>query len=510
MLFTGLATVAAAQEGRQVLDKMSLQETSLQSQNAALLQEVNSSNIGESALTYRIEDGDFKHPLLAQQSHYFGFSSSRFQELKGWKLYGKFDLQTGREKSVAHTTQLDPLRLNPYLLMDSLQGDWNKQRYGIVVNVASPFCKDRIAVGLGLKYNVQTGARQRDPRSENTQNELQLRPSIAYKLNAQHTVGAFGNYHHFVEDLIIQNVDKLTSHNIYKLIGLGEYVGSSPIFMTVEMGRRYAGQQFGAGLNYSFQQQGFRSHFEAYYNANKESATDGATYPQNAGEHRFKEYGFHLDMSQTSPVAVHQLRAFWSQKDVDNREFHQYQDPISKNYITLFSEVFNTNLLTEASLAYGFGKLRNDRLSWKGGLSAQYTGMDNRYAGNNSQQTVDRISYKADFDKYFLAADQSGFVVNLGLAYSEAIKTIFNYEEKPYATNFVAKEILYPTNAFLGMDFWQANAGVQYVFKPKDGGSTQFYIKASGGYIKPTAGNEYYAKSISRINGQLAIGLFSF
>lgn len=510
LLFTGAIAAANAQEGRQLLDKLYLQESSLQSQNAALLQQVETPNIGETAIRYSIADGDFKHPLLPAQSHYFGFSSSRFQELKGWKLYGKFDLQTGTEKSVAHTAQLDPLRLNPYLLMDSLQGDWNKQRYGIAVNVASPFFKDRIAVGLGLKYNVHTGARQRDPRSENTQNALELRPAVAYKLNERHTLGAFGNYQHFVEDLRLSNIDNKASHNLYKLIGLGEYVGSAPFMMTVEMGRRYTGQQFGGGLNYSYQYAGFNSHVEAYYNKHKEEATDGSTHPQNAGEHRYTVYGLQLNLSYTNSFGIHQIQGSWSQKDVDNREFHQYQDPISKDYITLFSEVFNTNLVTDAALGYSFGKQQHGQLSWQARLHAQYSGMDNRYATSQSQQTVDRMYYKVDFDKYLLAADQSGFVLSAGLGYSEAIKTIFHYVEKPYSTNFVAKHILYPTNAFLATDFWQANAAVQYVFKPKADAVTQFYIKASGGYVKPSTSNEYFAKGMSRINGQLAIGVYSF
>lgn len=511
LLLTGVTGVAIAQEGQQVLEKMKLQEVQIDSRNSALLQTVRTSNIGESTASYTLEDGDFKHPLLAAQSHYFDFSSKRYQEFKGWKLYGRFDLRTGIEKDVPHTSQLDPLRLNPYILMDSLQGDWNKQRYGLEAKVASPFFNDRIAVGLGLKYAVNTGARQRDPRPENTQNDLELIPSVAYKFNERNILGLFGSYNYLSEDVKITSVNYNVAHNLYKLLGLGEYEGSSPIFLSSgDLIRRYAGNRFGGGLNYSYTHGGFRSHLEGFFQQHTEKAMDGSIYPKNAGEHRYKRYGFQADLSQTTISGIHQLRAEWVQTDIENKEFHQYQDPITRNYVTLFSDVLHTNLVTQTALGYQFGRLKDDKLSWKVGAKAQYNGWDNRYATNKSQQTVDRMQYAVDFDQYFIGADRSGLVLHVGLGYSDAFKTVFKYEEKAYSTNFIAEEVLYPTNAFMSTDFWQVNGAVQYVFKPTAKSGTQFYIKASGGYLKPTEGNAYFAKSMSRMNGQLAIGIFSF
>lgn len=511
LLFSGATAGAFAQEGRQQQDKLNLQETVVQSQNAAFLQQMQVDNLGESAISYTNEDGSFKHPLLANKSQYFGFKSSRFQDLKGWKLYGSFNLKAGKEKDVAYTTQLNPLRLNPYILVDSLQGDWNKQHYGFDVQVASPYFHDRVAVGLGLSYQVSTGARQRDPRPQNTQNLLNLKPAMAYKLDEHNIVGLYGQYNYFVEDLTVTNVNTNTVHNIYKLIGLGEYVGSSPLFLAAGgFARRYAGDTFGGGLTYSLNKGDFKGYVEGFYNHHKETATDGTTYPQNPGTHRYHAYGFNASLSQTQDYGIHSLRASWDQKDIANTEYHQYQDPITKVYETLFSGVFNTNLVTQSSLSYQFGKLNGKDLVWKAGVGAQYQGVDNRYATNLSQQTVDRLTYQADFTHYFMAKDQSGFVVQLGGAYADVLKTVFNYPEKSYATNFVAKEILYPTNAFLSTKFWQANAAVQYVFKPMQKTGSQLYIKASGSYLKPTTTNEYFAKKMSRTTAEIALGIYSF
>ena len=511
LLFSGATVGVFAQEGRQQHDKLSLQETVVQSENAAFLQQMQLTNMGESSIRYTQEEGRFKNPLLANKSQYFGFNSSRYQDLKGWKLYGNFNLIAGKEKEVAHTTQLNPLRLNPYILVDSLQGDWNKQSYGFDVKVASPYFNDRVSVGMGLSYQVATGARQRDPRPQNTQNLLNVKPALAYKLNKYQTLGLYGQYTSFVEDLTVSNINTNTVHHIYKLSGLGEYLGSSPLFLAGGgLTRRYAGDTFGGGLTYGLSKGAFKGQLEGFYNQHKETAVDGTTYPQNPGTHRYHAYGVKASLSQTQDYGIHSLRASWDQKDIRNTEYHQYQDPITKVYETLFAGVFNTNLVTQSSLSYQFGKLKGKDLLWKAGLGAQYQGLDNRYATNLSQQTADRLTYHADFTRYFMALDQSGFVVRLGGAYADVLKTKFHYPEKSYATNFVAKAILYPTNAYLATKYWQAEASLQYVFKPMQKTGSQLYISASGSYLKPTTANEYFTKKMSRTVAEVAFGIYAF
>lgn len=493
------------------MTKMELQQVALKSSNAALLQIADTTNFGESELNYSILDGKFKHPLLADQSHYLGFSSKKYQAINNWRFYGQFDLTVGTEKNVPHTAQLDPLGLNPYILVDSLQGDWNKQKYGLDVQAASPFIAERVAFGLGLKYQVHTGARQRDPRPENTKNLLEVRPSVLFKLNEQHALGVNGLYQNNVEDLSISTINITTSHNLYKLIGVGEYIGSAPVFVSGGgVARRYDGNKYGGALNYGYSASRFKAMIDVFYNHNREKAIDGSLYPQQAGEHRYAEYGAKAHVSLVQEALLHNVAITWSQKDVQNTEFHQYQDAVSKEYITLFSDVFSTNLVTQSALKYALAKLKNQDLNWKMDVSAQYDGWDNRYSGNLSQQTIDRLSYGLDFQKYFLAADQSGLVVQVGASYSDAFETIFTYDEKAYSSNFVAKEILYPSNAFLAMDYYQANIALHYNFKPVASKARQFYVKLKGSYLQPTTENAYFSKDMIQVNGQLAVGVYSF
>ncbi|MDR2284830.1 MAG: hypothetical protein LBE37_16570 [Sphingobacterium sp.] len=492
------------------LERFKIQEVGLKSANASLLNTNDFRNLGNTSVFYNQKSGDFKHPLLASESRFGGFETERFQELKNWKLYGRFGLDFGKDKKVSNTTQLDPLRLNPFIVVDSLSGDWNKQNYALETKIASPILNERIAFGLGFDYKVSTGARQRDPRPLSTSNNLVLTPAVTYFLNEQNAIALNGRYEYFVEDLSVSNVNKTTVHNMYKLIGVGEYVGSSPTFIgTSEISRRYVGNKFGGALQYVFKGESFRFFGEGFVNHNAERAKDGSTNPQEAGKHEYWEYGANVEAVYNQDLSMHRLGFSWNQKNVDNTEYHQYQDVDTRQFVTLFSAVFNTNLVTNSNVSYAFTKWKGEAINWDLGLNVMYAGWDNKYAINQSQQTVDRLGYDLRFKKYFQFRDASVFAVELSPGYSHHIDSEFRYDEKSYSTNFVAKDILYPTNAYLVADYFNVGASVQYTFKPSKN-NTQLYIKLSENYIKPTGSNEYFTKSQYRLNWQVAVGLLTF
>lgn len=492
------------------LEKFKVQEVGLKSKNASLLNTNDFQNLGNSKVFYNRVSGSFKHPLLASESNYGGFETERFQELKNWKLYGKFGLDFGKDKNVGNATQLDPLRLNPFIVVDSLQGDWNKQNYALETKIASPIVSERFSFGLGFDYKVSTGARQRDPRPQGTSNNLALTPSMTFLLNERNAIALNGRYENFIEDLTVSNVNTTTVHNMYKLIGVGEYVGSSPTFIgTSDISRRYVGNKFGGALQYVFKGESFRFFGEGFANHNSERAKDGTTNPQEAGNHEYWEYGTHIEAVYNQSEALHRIGFSWSQKDVDNTEYHQYQDPETRQFVTLFSAVFNTNLVTNSDLTYSFTTLKNNALNWDLGAGITYSGWDNKYALNQSQQTVDRLGYNLKIKKYFQFRDASAFAFELTPRYSQHIDSEFTYDEKSYSTNFVATDILYPTNSFLETDYFNIGASVQYNFKPSKN-NTQVYIKLSEDYVKPTNSTAYFSKSQHRLNWQVAVGLLTF
>jgi len=419
-------------------------------------------------------------------------------------------LNFGSEKGVNNTTQLNPLRLNPFIIVDSLSGDWNKQNYELEAKIASPIVANEFIFGLGVKYNVSTGARQRDPRPLNTSNNLILTPSATFLINEINAVGINGLYHNFVEDFSVENINTYTVHNMYKLIGLGEYIGSVPTFIgSSGITRRYEGNKFGGAIQYVFKGEKLRFLAEGFANYNSESARDGSSNPQEAGKHEYLEYGTNVEAVLKNGNYAHRFDLSWSQQNIDNIEYHQYQDSDTRQFVTLFSQIFNTNLVTNTNLNYMFSKTKEDVLDWNLGGSVVYAGWDNKYSANESQQTVDRLSYGLSFKKFFYFNSGSAFLVELNPSISKSIDSKFAYSEKSYSTNFVANNILYPTNSFLSADYFNISASIQYNFKQSKN-NTQLYIKLSENYSKPTKSIEYFSKSMHRLDWQLSLGILTF
>ena len=494
-------------------DHIKLKDLGLNTNNASFLVTNDVQSIGESNLYYSGTTGQFKHPLVADKSNYGGFSTARYQRINNWKMYGKFDISFGKDKDVHNTTQINPLRLNPYIVVDSLAGDWNKQFYNVEGKISSPIVNEQYVFGLGIKYNVATGARQRDPRPLNTNNDITLTPSMTYLINEINAIGVNGLYNHYVEDFSLQNENTTTVHNFYKLIGVGEYIGSTPLFISSgALTRRYQGNQYGAAIQYVHKGEKKRLFAETFFNTNTENAIDGTTYPQKAGKHQFINYGINVESILERENNAHHIHGSWSQYDIKNTEYHQYQNPTTKEYITLFAEQFNTNLVTNATLDYSFINSKNENPNWVLGFGLDYKGWDNKYALNKSQQTIDRLTYKLDWKKYFNFENSSGLKIEFTPSYSKAIDSEFAYDEKSYSTNFVATNILYPTNAYLSADYMSISATVQYNFKKSAKNDTQVYIKLSENYSKQTSDNTsiYINGASNRSVWQVAVGLLTF
>ena len=505
-------SVANAQSSFE-FDQIKLQDVGLKTSNASLLVTNDIDNYGESNVFYKVSSGAFKNPLIADKSNHGGFATERYQRINNWKLYGKFDISFGKDKDVSNTTQLNPLRLNPYIIADSLSGDWNKQFYNVEGKISSPIVNEKYVFGLGLKYNVGTGARQLDPRPQNTSNNIALAPSLTYLINEINAIGINGLYSHFVEDFTVQNVNTTTVNNMYKLIGVGEYIGSSPIFIsTGSITRRYNGNQYGGALQYVYKGEKTRLFAEGFVNVNKENAIDGTLYPQEAGQHEYINYGLNGEATIAAGQNSHRIEASWNQYNVENTEFHQYQDATSKAYITLYAEKFNTNLVTNSNIDYAFVNRKNDNISWLLGAGLQYSGWDNKYSLNKSQQTVDRLTYKIDLKKYFYFENSRALKIELTPTYSQAIDADFVYDEKSYSSNFVATNILYPTNAYLKADYVGLGASVQYNFKKSSKNNTQLYIRLAENYTKQTSSKEsiYIESKADRSVWQLSLGLLTF
>lgn len=508
-LLSGLAFAQTPASSLSFLRDTSL---TLRYDNSALLHHMDIPVSGESKLTYFYQGGDFKHLYQGESLQGVQFTSERFERLKDWVFYGSFDFRSFKERAVDMTSHAQPFRDNPYQIADSLNGDWNKQNYNLSLKVAAPkLAQDRLTLGMGLSYNVLTGARQKDPRPLNNSNELRLSPAVLYELSENHALGLTGAYQFYREDLSVERINANQNYNMYKLLGLGEYEAGSPIIISSNsIIRSYTGNKFGGELFYSCQREGLNWMISGRYHHYKEKAIDGSTFPKKAGHHSYHEYGLISSLSWKGTQKAQHLHVHWNQRDVSNREFHQLQNAATKQYETIYTSVFNTALKTDVGIEYLFSRIkRNDVPNWWLTIGADYHGFDNRYSVSRDLEIVDKITASLSFDKQYELRNGDALSFGLGSAYDFLIEDQIAYTEKDFSTNFVAHHIFYPIHAFNTIESWNNKLVVQYSLKPFIKSGNQLFVRAQGFTNTAMAGNEWFEKGDTRQGFQLTIGLYN-
>lgn len=511
LLPLGITTVHA-QSPQPTLDNFKSNAATWELTNAALLKGLKLPNIGDASLGYFYDNGDFKHALDAGSRNGVNFNATRAHSVNKWDFYGSFDVKIFKDKNTPMTAMANPFRDNPYQVADSLNGDWNKQRYALSLRAAAPaLMNGKLVLGMGVDYTVLTGARQKDPRPLDNSSQLDLLPAVVYHLNKNSFLGINGAYQRYREDLEVSLYNYRLSYNTYKLLGLGEYEFNAPIQLSSgTITRTFSGNQFGGDLQYGTKGAGWNLLATAGYRYHKENAIDGTASPKKAGEHTWHDYTAALALNWSAKTAAHQLAASWKQRDISNKEFQQVQNNTTKQYETVYASVFNTNLKTRADLSYIINKTaKADTLSWSLKASAGYSGMDNRYATTRAWQVVDKSDAALAFTKYFNAKKEATFSFSIVTMYEWVINKRLDYTNKDYSSNFVANNIWIPAHQFLTTPSWNNQLTLQYTFPPFTKSRNQLYVKGTGYLNTAMEDNGRVNKGDTRQGFQLSLGVYT-
>lgn len=516
LLYTAILLAATtdvkAQQYQSNIEKFKSRAVTWDLRNAALLKTIPLPDAGEAQLGYFYDNGSFKHPFDAASSSGVHFNATRAHNLKGWSFYGAFDLKSFKDKDVPKTAMANPFRDNPYQLADSLSGDWNKQHYLLNLKVAAPsLMNGKLVTGLGLEYEVLTGARQKDPRPLDNSSQITMSPALVYHLNKNQFLGLNGTYRHYKEDLDVELYNYRMVYNLYKLQGLAEYKSSAPLQMGAEgAGRMYAANEGGGDIQYGYKTSDWNLLLSAGYRYHNENATDGSQYPQKAGQHEYHEYTAAAFFDITTKNKFHQLAFNWQQKDISNREFHQVQNTDSKQYETIYSSVFNTALKTRSYLMYLLNGLKGgDSLSWTLKAGAGFTGLDNRYTSPRSWQTVDKADLSLSYTKYFQLNKGAAFSFSINSVYEFIIKERADYTRKSYSSDYVADNIFYPVHSYLSTPSWTNQLSAQYNLPRFSDSRSQLYFKVAGYVNTAMASYNRIQKNDTRQGIQLSVGLYN-
>ena len=488
----------------------------LRSARALWLQSGNSAGIGldttlsvaSASVSGRAESGPFHRPQQASAVRAVELEAERIQAIRKLSFYGGFKFRQKSEENIRWADILDPYRGTPYVLADSLGGDWKKQLFNLSAALATnPLFSRRVSLGLAVEYEVETGARQNDPRPLNYAKNLRLSPGITWSPAPGTRTGLSFSAGFFREEAEMENRQP-TAHRQYRLKGLS--IHDAPTIFSLSVTRAYTGKDLAAAWQFEkqFRSSTFMSSLGFGYYV--EDTQDGITRPTLGGQFKSTKWNWsgvwrHDRRSGYRELSLHALL-----KKGDGREYHQVYDPVSTLWVTTFEGIFYKSGLTNAGLGYAITGYTADKqsVSWKLSASADFSETSARYLYNQlSSQQITAAETRVSAEK--LLADRKRQTVRVFFSgfYRANLREELVYSSR--GTNArAAGELLYPDHAWLSADMAGADACLRYSFFPAVYAGTQFYLSGSGTFARGIPSSETYYPSASRTSFRVALGIF--
>ncbi|MCH7411240.1 hypothetical protein MM239_17720 [Belliella sp. DSM 111904] len=225
---------------------------------------------GYSGVFWSKIDGDFHTVQMPETSRTYGFSSMGNRAVKSWMIEGRFEYQNQRQDSIGWKQTRDVFS-TPYYFSNIKKGNWRNDVFDSYVNASRYFFDEKLALGLGVDYSLQTHSRGSDPRPLINYFYINPKIQIAYQFIPGHQIAVGGNLRRAMERGNISNFNLSndsfgrTEYNLYTMMG-----GASFNLLrrpTYELGE----EGFGYSLAYYFQKSQWILSNEFNYTLNSKS-----------------------------------------------------------------------------------------------------------------------------------------------------------------------------------------------------------------------------------------------
>lgn len=472
-------------------------------ESPVFLSDIDSVNTGNTHLTYLNENNKIGNAYYADQTKGFSVKSERFLKTKEWTVYGNFEFSKYEDLGRKLTVMNDPYRDNPYQIADSSAGDWRKQHYLLQAKVLSPKINRFTKAALGLKYEIKNGARQMDPRPLDKTSIIELTPALLFDLNSKQKLGAHFYFNHYREDLSISLENHLRTKEIYKTLGLGEFLYNAPIIVSSGISRAYSGKTLGGGLSLGQNLTPNRKiRSQITYRRGNENAVDGSSIPFQAGNHKFSETILQMSYTSSAANADHSLMLNGSLKNISNYESVQVLNGTTQQYEVIHTSKMHQMERQNIALRYQtFSSAKKMLLA----AEANYYGMTEKYPSTASTQTINQLNISIEAQKWLkLFAGELEFTYKGG--YNTPLQKELIYFPKSFSNNFVANQILLPNHAFYSLNQLTNSLGAAYYIHQTD---WSIYLKANYQSFTNLNTNTYYPEKLYNHQIHLTLGILN-
>jgi len=228
--------------------------------------------LGMLDINYTATKGSYRLYADPERARKFNIHTEGYKTVGKYHLYGSFDYQLNKLQQMKWNDVLFPSEHNPFILADSIGGDYDTEIFDIRAGIAAPFRNNQWQWGIKGAYKAGSSADQTDPRPAINAVRYSIAPGITYSWG-NWQLGIDGLMEMYKEDISITSVNYDLNYHFFLFNGLGNYYPNSGD----NYSRDYRGQKLGGGIQAGFTGNRLENIVQAGYYHNVEKAEDGPT-----------------------------------------------------------------------------------------------------------------------------------------------------------------------------------------------------------------------------------------
>lgn len=490
-----------AQDNGNTPAELELQENRsfwLSAGNPAGLQFDNPFQYSQLKFNHETYGGNFYRPQEARSGNRQGVSTEGNMYIKDYYLNGTFSYTRDNIKEANFNASIiDPFRGMPYIVADVNPSDWNNQLYNLQFSIASPQFNDQWSLGLQVNYDVASGAKQRDIRTKNEFLTLRIKPGLVYSPNEKHRFGLDVSYNSTKEESAMSNVNNYVDQTYYEVLGLG--TGISNVGSGTSL--NYVGESLGAGFQYALQGD-ISLLFNVNYTLEAEDQQFSFTTPRDGASVSRKIWTSNLRAEKRGDDFSHFVDLSYYNRAIDGIQYITQRDNSAAQlgWLTLYKNIRSTYSTENMGLNYTLMGNRGNEYSWMIDANASYEKLADEYILPNSVKNVENAFFSISGKKNFVMSENKSkrLLVGAQVNYKTNLSGEYDYNgshpDSPLVTDLEQNDFNH-----LSSDFISFEVPITYSQQFKEGGNSQFFIKAKGQYLTTNSFdyNKRHAVSIS-------------
>ena len=472
------------------------------SANAAGLLLDNPITYSETGVFYNSYKGNFHRPQEGESGSNLNFNSEGAVFVNKIYAWGKFDYtRTTIKDANFNASIIDPFRGMPYMVADTNRSEWRNQAYEMQMKVTTPILSDKLYFGLDAGYKAISGAKQRDPRTENYYYLFQIKPGVVYTVNDKHHVGANFDYFSLKEESSMSKVNTYVDQEYYEMYGLGTSVQRIGTGRTTD----YVGNSVGGGFQYNYQGP-INLLFSTDYAYKVEDVKLGFSDASDNSGVKDKIWNAKLQAYTTKNNLTHYLKLDFTDRKIDGIEaITEYDNTAGQNgYVTLLKDVRSKYDTQTMTVDYDVTIDRDAEYDWKLGAGAKYIKKDDVYLNPHSIKNSENIAFQVRAKKNIVLSQntlQRRLLIGADYSFNNNISGKYEYNGS-HPDYIVVKKFEQIDSDYLNSDFWSLGATATYSQRIKEDQLANLFVKAE--YRYTDASGSIFG---NRQNIQISIGL---